>query len=531
MQTDNAKKITAIYCRLSADDENDGESNSITNQKAILKDYAITNGFGNFDFYIDDGYSGTTFNRPDFNRMMEDVKKGLVDTVIVKDLSRFGRDYLQVGNYAEVIFPDNNVRFISVSDGFDSNSGNYDMLPFHNLMNDWYARDISRKQRAVVQSKGNSGKRLTTHAVYGYKKDENGQWIVDDEAAEVVKTIFDLYLKGFGTQKIANYLFAHKVAAPSVHLGYVRSGSYVEKNPYIWSSQTVKQILERQEYCGDTVNFRTRRKSYKCKKIIRLDEKDHRIFPNTHEAIIDRETFERAAEILSKNIRVSPIAEPSLFTGLLYCADCKSKMHMMRTRNYKDTRPDCYVCAGYRKKIKDCTSHYIRESELCELVLSEIRRVLKLAQDRPSFLSHIKAKDTNGRADIEKQQSAIMERIASVEFLLRNLYEDKLKGDITPETFSVISETYVSEKLSLTAEMNKISHMICDQKECGKKVRRFFQAVEKYDHTNIESLTRSLLSDIIDKIEVHEGVKTAGIRKKIQSIDVYFVGIGVVDWE
>lgn len=266
MQTGKEVKITALYCRLSSDDELKGDSNSIIHQKEILQDYAFNNGFDNCKFYVDDGYSGTNFNRPDFLKMIDDVEDNLIGSIIVKDLSRLGRNYLKVGYYTEVLFPKKEIRFISISDNLDSADGNSDFgindfIPFKNIMNEWYAKDASRKQRAVIKSKGNAGKRLTTKAIFGYKKDENKQWIIDEEAAEIVRKIFQLCLDGYGVQMIANYLFANKIKNPSAYSGQIRTGGTAHKNPYLWSAQTVSGILSRQEYCGDTVNFKYQRKS------------------------------------------------------------------------------------------------------------------------------------------------------------------------------------------------------------------------------------------------------------------------------
>lgn len=530
MQT--ANRFTALYARLSKDDELQGESNSIKHQKAILTEYAQSHGFSNFRFYVDDGVSGTTFNRPDFIRMIDDVESGLIDTVIVKDLSRVGRDYLRVGYYTEIIFPDNNVDFISISDNVNSTQGDNDFMPFHNLMNEWYARDISRKQRAVIQNKGNAGVRLTSNVIYGYKKDEKKHWIVDDEVAENVRTIFKMYINGSGVQAIANYFFVKKIVSPSVYLNRVRKGSVAEKNPYIWSIQTISQILSKQEYCGDTVNFRFEKKSFKSKKIIRHEKEDFKIFENTQEAIIDRETFELAQQLLSKRRRISPIKEKALFSDILFCSDCHSKMYLLRTRNYKDTRPDCYVCCGYRKKIKECTSHYVRESFLIEEVLRKIQIASCEAKSNSElFKKKIKAevmqKTQSCQLDIQKKLSTSQKRVEELDKLIQNLYVDKIKGDVPQDVFLNLSQQFIAEQHSVSEEIQALSQ---EENEVFKKsqdINRFFEVINRYDC--IDKLTYEILHDFVEKIEVHEGVKVG--RCKRTSIDIYFVGVGLLNFD
>ena len=285
MQTNGQRmKITALYCRLSADDELKGESNSIIHQKELLQDYALTHGLTCCEYYVDDGYTGTNFERPDFKRLLADVDNDLVDTIVVKDLSRLGRNYLKVGYYTEVMFPEKGIRFIAISDNIDSESTDSmnDFVPFKNIMNEWYAKDLSRKQKAVIKSKGNSGKRLTVRPVYGYKKAENGDWIIDEPAANVVRKIFELYLQGYGQSMIANYLFANKVEVPNFHNGCNKDKI---KNPFRWSIQSISQILSRPEYCGDTINFKT------------SELGDKKVFFDTQPAIINREDFERVQKL------------------------------------------------------------------------------------------------------------------------------------------------------------------------------------------------------------------------------------------
>lgn len=374
-------KITALYCRLSADDELKGDSNSIIHQKELLQEYAYKHGLRQIEFYVDDGYTGTNFERPDFQRLISDVENNLIGSVVVKDLSRLGRNYLKVGYYTEVLFPQNDIRFISVTDNIDSISeaGMNDFVPFKNIMNEWYAKDLSRKQRAVVKSKGNSGKRLTCRTVYGYKKDENGEWVIDEPSANVVKTIFNLYLKGYGQSMIANYLFQQKIETPNA------KKSDKTKNPYRWSVQTITQILSHQEYAGDTVNF----------KMSELGTK--KVFTNTQPAIIEREVFEKAQLLREKRKRVyRRFDEQSIFANVLFCSDCGSKMYIQRKFNRNCT--NSYVCSKSRLS-SDCSSHYVNEKRLITYVLKSINALI--TTDRKSLVSLI---ETKKQLEAQKQK-------------------------------------------------------------------------------------------------------------------------------
>lgn len=532
MQTE--EKVKALYARLSIDDDGYGDSNSIKHQKAILSEYAISQGFKNYRFYVDDGITGTTFNRPDFIRMISDIESGIVDTVIVKDLSRFGRDYLKVGYYTEIVFPEYDVRFISISDNVDSaKNANYDIIPFHNLMNEWYARDISKKQRAVVQNKGRSGGRLTNRPIYGYKYDENKNWIIDEEAAKVVRTIFDLYTNGKGMYEIANYLFANKIKAPSAHQNIVHKGSILEINPYIWSTQSVSMILSKQEYCGDTVNFRTTKKSYKSKKIILNNEDDYVIFLNTQEAIIDRETFEKAKALRSKRIRRTSIREPALFANVIFCADCKSKMYVIRARNYKkkNADPSYYTCSGYRKTIRKCTAHYIRECVLCKYVLSILTQVFNQAKSNPlefkqKVTDEIVKRHSVEKRTIQKELSQTEDRIKELDEILKNLYIDKLQKNISQEVFANLSSQVTQEQSELREKEINLSQQLAENNKSSSGVSRFFQIVNKYD--SIDELTYDVIHDFIERIEVHEIVED---KKRTQKIDVFFIGLGLINYE
>lgn len=527
MQTTGEFKITALYARLSSDDELKGESNSITHQKQILEEYAATNNLNNYQFYVDDGFSGTNFERPDFQRMVNDIKNGVIGTVVVKDLSRFGRNYLQVGYYTEMVFPKYDIRFISVTDNVDSNVGYNEFVPFHNLINDWYAKDISRKQKAVIQSKGNSGKRLTTKAIFGYKKDDDGQWIIDSEAAEVVKKIFKLCLDGYGTQMIANYLFAEKIKNPSAYMGYIGRIKN-DKNPYLWTAQTISNILSRQEYCGDTVNFRTQRKSCMSKQVIYNNPENYKIFYNTHTAIISREDFEKVQEIRSKRKRISPIQKPVLF-GEIYCADCGHRMYIMRLRDR--SKPDAYSCSKYRKNTLVCSSHYIREGYLIEYVLNELNILLDSAKDFEDFRKKIKdefsKKNNLTQVEIKKNLANTQKRIDEINVIIKELYEDKVKGNITLEIFQKLSSEYTKEQRKLSASIIDYSKECAYWDNAKNALKGFLDIIEKYRmQGSITQLTHEIVDDFIDKIEVFESKKIDGKRQ--QKVNIYFKGIGIL---
>lgn len=528
MQTTGEFKITALYARLSSDDELQGESNSITYQKQILEEYAATNNLNNYQFYVDDGFSGTNFERPDFQRMVNDIKNGVIGTVVVKDLSRFGRNYLQVGYYTEMMFPKYDIRFISVTDNVDSNFGYNEFVPLHNLMNDWYAKDISRKQKAVIQSKGNSGKRLTTKAIFGYKKDDDGQWGIDSEAAEVVKKIFKLCLDGYGTQMIANYLFAEKIKNPSAYMGYV-CRTKGDKNPYLWTAQTISSILSRQEYCGDTVNFKTQRKSCMSKQIIYNNPEDYKIFYNTHTAIISREDFKKVQEIRSKRKRISPIQKPVLFDEI-YCADCGHRMYIMRLRD--KSKPDAYSCSKYRKNSLVCSSHYIREGYLIEYILNELNVLLNSAQDedfRKKIKDEFLKKNSLTQVEIKKNLANAQKRIDEINVIIKELYEDKVKGNITLEIFQKLSSEFINEQKELANAIIDYSNERADLDNSKDALKGFLDIVEKYKYRtqgSITQLTHEIVDDFIDKIEVFESKKVDGKRQ--QKVNIYFKGIGIL---
>ena len=371
--------VTVLYCRLSRDDDLQGDSNSIKNQKAILGKYATEHGFGNLRYYVDDGYSGTNFNRPDFQRMIQDIEAGIVRTVIVKDMSRLGRDYLKVGYYSEIYFEEMGVHFIAINDRVDNlRESDSDFTPFRNIINEWYAKDTSKKVRTVFKAKGNSGKHLCSCPPYGYKKDKNDnqKWLVDEEAAKVVKEIYSLCMKGYGPTQIARILTEREIDTPMVHNRKygLPTTSYQSELPNVWNTVAVSHILENMNYCGHTVNFTTRKKSYKSKKTIHLPREEWVIFRDTHEAIIDEETYETVQRIRKSKRRPNRYGEMSVFSGLVYCADCGKKMYINRFSS--GDQKAHFNCSSYRKKSKHfCTSHYITVEAIEKLVLTDLQRV------------------------------------------------------------------------------------------------------------------------------------------------------------
>ena len=434
------RKKTAIYARLSKDDDIDQESNSIKNQKMMLEKYCIENGWYDYEFYSDDGYSGTNFDRPSFKKMYAEIESGNIERVVVKDMSRFGRNYILVGQYTELLFPMYGVQFIAVCDGVDTTKPDTGMMAFKNLMNEMYARDISDKVRKVFRMKGENGKRLTTKAIYGYVKDpeDKDKWLVDDEAAKVVAKIFDMFVSGMGVSQIAGFLTEKHILSPSAKSGSIRKGSFAETDPYLWADSTITAILSKQEYCGDTVNFRTERLSYKCKKIVQHDREEILIFSDTHEAIISHEVFEKAQERLSQKRRVKRHTDKALLDGKVFCYDCKHKMYLLRN---KIPTSNSYVCGNYRKRTVNCTSHYIRESVLHEKVLAAINKAINRSlTERKTFrseiISGIKARQEVTATKAEKRMIEIEERIKEITQIKTALFEEKFKGLVPDTAFS-----------------------------------------------------------------------------------------------
>lgn len=514
-------KITALYCRLSSDDIERAESNSITHQKILLEQFALSNSLTNFKFYVDDGYTGTNFMRPAYNKLMQDIKDGLVEVLIVKDLSRLGRNYLDVGYYIERLFPQHNVRFIAISDNIDSANGYDDFIAIRNIINENYARDLSKKQKTALFVKGNSGKRLTTKAIYGYKKDKDNdnQWIVDDEPAKVVKRIFSLCLAGYGTGQIATILKNDKVKIPSLYFNRIRKDSD-SKDPFRWSIQTVSNILSRQEYCGDTVNFKTHRQDFRTKKIVKNSKEDYRIFENTHEAIISRDDFEKVQNIRNQRKRIERIETPETFTGLVFCCDCGKRMHIMRSRNIKEQ--DCYLCSTYRKN-QTCKSHYITTKKLETLVNECFEKILKLSKQ--SLLSVKIQNEKNYNIEKDREITSLSQRYDDIQKILKSLYEDRVNKKISLDIFNLLADNFSKEAEMINHQLQNISK--CQNRDIDDEaVSSFFEYLEDFKLSKLQSIDYDFAHKLISKIVIYETEKNE--KGKTQKIEIYLNGIGRV---
>jgi site-specific DNA recombinase len=529
-------KITALYCRLSRDDELQGDSNSIINQKAILQKYADDNGFTNTSFFVDDGYSGTNFDRPDWQRLMALVDEGRVGTVIVKDMSRLGRDYLKVGYYTEVALPGADVRFIAINNGVDSaNQQDSDFTPFLNIINEWYAKDTSKKIRAVFKAKGESGKPLCTNPPYGYLKDPDDKhhWIVDDVAAAVVRDIFKMCVAGKGPSQIAKALSRQQIPVPTVHLHRmgINTPAREPEDIYAWQSRTVADILLKMEYLGHTVNFKTQKKSYKSKKKVNNDPSEWVIFENTHEAIIDQETFEIVQRIRDGRRRQTPMGEMPILSGMLFCADCGAKLYQVRARGWTHEQ-EHFVCATYRKQKGKCTSHQIHNVQVEQILLMEINRMLAFVRDHEQefveMLTRKNEKDLNRQLrDSTRELEQATQRIRKLDEIIQRLYEDNLDGKISDERFARMTATYEQEQQTLEARVLELRDIISKAKVQRLNIDSFLMQVKK--HTEVKELDAEIIRTLVERIDVFKPEKIPGIRTKKQTILIHWNFIGAVD--
>lgn len=528
--------ITALYCRLSHDDERAGDSLSIENQKRILEAYAKDHGLIPYTFYIDDGWSGANFERPGFTEMMDAVENGAVKTVVTKDLSRLGRNYLQVGLFTEITFPKKGVRFIAINDGVDSAQGDNDMSALKNLFNEWLLRDTSRKIKAVFKSKGMSGVPITSQPVYGYLKGPDGHFIVDPEAATVVKQIFSLCLAGNGPTKIARMLTEQNIPTPGT-MEYRRTGStrrYYPDYPCKWSSNTVAHILERREYLGHTVNFKTEKVSYKVKTSVANPEDKVMVFEHTHEAIIDEATWERVQELRKQRKRPNRYGEVGLFSGLLFCADCGSVMYQQRYQTDK-RKQDCYICGSYKKRTADCTAHFIRTDLLTEGVTENLRKVTQYAAKHEArFMKLLTEQTEDGskrrNAAKKKELEAAEKRIGELSAIFKRLYEDSVAGRISDERFTELSADYEAEQKELKERAAVLQSELSRTLEATANAEKFMKVVRKY--TSFEELTPTLLREFVEKIVIHESEALDGKRRgklRRQEIEIYYSFVGKVE--
>ena len=526
------EKITPLYERLSRDDELQGESNSISNQKQMLEDFARRNGLPNPTHFTDDGISGTQFDRPGFLAMMEEVEAGRVEAIVIKDMSRLGRDYLKVGQVMEIL-RQRGVRLIAINDGVDSLKGDDDFTPFRNIMNEFYARDTSRKIRSVFKSKGMSGKHLTGTVIYGYLWDEKREhWLVDEEAAEVVRRIFSLTLEGYGPYQIACKLSADRIEIPVVHLARFNEGvnrSKPVKDPYGWGSSTIVNILKKREYLGHTINFKTR-KHFKDKKSHYVSEDEWTIFENTHEAIIDQQTFDLAQKIRS-NVRRYPNGwgEAAPLTGLLYCADCGGKMYVHRTNNGR--RISQYTCSNYTKV--PCgtlcpTQHRINESAVLTLVSDTLRAIAEYSRnDRTEFIHTVQETQVAQQsADISKKRrrlAAAQKRAGELEKLICKIYEDNALGKLPDARYRALDAQYAKEQDALEIEIAELEKAVTGYEQSQKSAEKFIALIDKYE--NFDTLTNTMLNEFVEKILVHERARK-GSQDTTQEIEIYFNFLG-----
>ena len=531
------EKITALYERLSRDDfgkddDQQRESNSISNQKAMLEEFAARQGFTNIVHFTDDGISGTCFDRPGFLAMMKEVEAGNVEYLCIKDMSRMGRDYLKVGQIMEIL-RQRGVRLIAINDGVDSARGDDDFTPFRNIMNEYYARDTSRKIRSTFQSKGKSGKHLTGTVIYGYLWNEaRDQWLVDPEAAEVVKRIFAMTIEGYGPYQIASKLKSEKVLIPSAYLA--QHGEGVNKNKtfkdvYGWGSSTICNILEKREYLGHTINFKTR-KHFKDKKSHYVPEDEWTIFENTHEPIIDQQTFDLVQKIRG-NVRRYPDGwgEAAPLTGLLYCADCGGKMYVHRTNNGK--RISQYTCSQYSKVPvgKLCTTqHRINEDVVLSLVSEMLKAIAEYAKhDRAEFVRVVQeAQSSQQTAEVKKQRTRLAtakQRVSELEVLLCKIYEDNILGKLSDSRYATLDAQYEKEQSELTAEISDLEKAVKSYEKHEKDADRFIALIDKYE--NFDKLTIAMLNEFIEKILVHERDRKGSIQTT-QEVEIYFNFVG-----
>ena len=529
----NQEEITALYCRLSQDDKQEGDSNSIINQKKILKKYALDRGYTNIQFYIDDGVSGTTFNRAGFQSMIADVETGKVKRVIVKDMSRLGRDYLQVGMYTEIFFPEHDVHFIAVNDGVDSNQEDNEFTPFRNIINEWYAKDTSKKIRAVKRSKGMAGEHIGSHPPYGYMKNPENkkEWIIDEEAAEVVREIFRLCVEGYGPTRIAHILTERKILCPTYYAlekgGKPRTALPADK--FTWNGPVVAKILDRMDYLGHTVNFKTHVKSYKVHKTIYNSPDQWKVFEGTHEAIIDKETFEIVQKIRAGKRRPTRMGEMPMFSGLLYCADCGRKLSFHRKAD-EPAEKHHYLCENYRSNTANCTMHYIRNVVVERIVLENLKEVIQYVSNyEDEFVRMVMDSDMRQRnrelSQKKKRLSEVQKRIGELDTIFQRIYEDNIIGKLSDERFMKMSKGYEDEQHTLQVEADEIQSELQQEEKKSVDVKRFLAIVKKY--TDLTELTPEILREFIDKIIVHAPDKSSG--RRLQEIEIIYNHIGEFD--
>ena len=528
MQSD---KITALYSRLSNDDGYEGESNSISHQKTMLEDYAKCNRFPNLQHFIDDGWSGTRWDRPSFIEMMNLVNEGKVGAIIVKDMSRLGRDYLQVGMYTDIVFPDNDVRFIAIRDNVDSNRAqSNDFTAVLNLFNEFHARDTAKKVRDAMAVRGNSGKYLCSIPVYGYLKDPNDKekWVVDEEAAKIVRRIYDLCIAGKGASQIARILWKEKVLTPSAHMRSIGINAQhkMPADPYCWRDASVEGILSRMEYTGRMINFKYFKKSYKKKRSYKNDPEKWVIFEDAHPAIVEKAIWDRVQELTKHKRRLTKSGNAGLFSGIAYCADCGSKLHFRTCKSFNSNQ-DNYVCARYKSGMGQCTAHFIREEVLNGVLLEHIQRSLRYIQQFESSFVRIKYEQSfeDRRKELAEMKREIIKatrRIGELNQLFKRLYEDHVIGKLSDERFLAMSSDYDAEHRQLKADVELMEAETAKGEEVTADFQAFLSNIRKY--TDITELTPTILNEFIQRVDVHAPEKIDG--KRHQALDIYYNAVG-----
>ena len=536
MQSDANIGITAIYCRLSRDDGTETESNSIGNQKKMLAQKAKELGLTNTKYYVDDGYTGTNFNRPAFQELLDDIEMGYISVVIVKDLSRLGRDYVSVGHYTDNYFPEHNVRFIAVNDMVDSDEGENEIAPFKNVMNEMYARDISRKVRSAHRIRGNMGEPLS-QPPYGYMKspENKKKWIIDTEAAEVVRDIYRMCLDGMGNEAIAGELQRREILIPMAYWqskGLNRGGKKTQPNPYKWCKTTVQKILCQQEYCGDVINFKTYSKNFKNKTRIDNPVENWKIFKDVHEPIIDRNTFETVQKMKAKGKRRAPNpehAEKNMFCGLLYCADCGSPLWF--NVNHPNTDIKYFMCSNYKGRRGTCEgTHYVRADSLEQIVMLELRSLASfLVEDEEAFADILEAKTNksilNQQKFLESSIDKSVARTKEIAVMYEKLFEKHINGIVNEESFMQLSQKYETERDELKLKIRQYQEELSEIENLRTSKEQFTFAVRKF--MQMETLTPVLLNELIEKIEVHS-IEGKG-KNKTQRIVIHYRFIGVIE--
>ena len=532
-QTEKKEKITALYCRLSQDDGREGESNSISNQKEILLQYAKQHGFLHPEFFVDDGISGTTFMRPDFQRMQKMAESGEISTIIVKDLSRFGRNYLEVGEYLEIKYPTLGIRFIAIQENVDTfNDTGTEMMPFNNIFNEWYAAQTSKKIRAVQKAKADKGERVSASIPYGYKKspDNPKQWIIDEPAAEVVRYIYQLCLDGLGPTQIAKRLRAEKILCPTAYFESIGkpTANKVPSDPYKWCGDTTKRIIDNRQYTGCTINFMSSLISYKVHKRIPNDKSEWQIIPNTQESIIDETTWERVQELRKSRRRNTATGRESIFSGLVYCADCGSKLYFCASKSITE-KQEFYRCAAYKENTGTCSIHYIRDIVLRQIVLETIQKVAEFVQGfEPVFVYLFAKKNAEGREKniramkLKAEQSK--KRITELDKLIERIYTDNVMGKISDERFAIMSANFEAEQKELREALTEIEQSIVTAETEKVDMKRFLETIREC--TDLKELTPAIVNTLIKRIEVHNSVMVDGVKRV--PIDIHFTAVGLI---